>query len=86
MKQPYASGSLAISTVVATFPDVCGLVGLPPGAQYIMLPVEPDDTLDTDLAGGTHPNGDETAPDDGWATFSGTSGSSSTACRAYVLL
>lgn len=38
-----------------------------------MLPVEPGDTLDTNLAGGTHPNGDETAPDDGWAAFSGTS-------------
>jgi hypothetical protein len=70
---PYASGFSSNIYSGRIVPDVCGLVGLPPGAQYIMLPVEPGDTLDTNLAGGTHPNGDETAPDDGWAAFSGTS-------------
>jgi len=54
-------------------PDVCGLVGMMPKAIYIMLPVEPGDQIDTGLAGGTFPNGDETKPDDGWAVISGTS-------------
>jgi subtilisin family serine protease len=55
-------------------PDVCGLVGLPPRAIYLMLPVEPNDEIDRDLsAGGSYPNGDETTRNDGWAAFSGTS-------------
>lgn len=55
-------------------PDVCGLVGLPPRAIYLMLPVEPNDEIDKDLsAGGGYPNGDETNKNDGWAAFSGTS-------------
>lgn len=54
-------------------PDVCGLVGMTPKGIYIMLPVEPGDEIDQKLAGGTFPNGDETAPDDGWAVISGTS-------------
>jgi subtilisin family serine protease len=55
-------------------PDVCGLVGLPPKAIYLMLPVEPNDEIDRDLsAGGAYPNGDETTRNDGWAAFSGTS-------------
>jgi len=64
-------------------PDLCGLVGMKPKAIYIMLPVEPGDSIDSTpwnvpppqsgLQGGTHPNGDETANNDGWAAFSGTS-------------
>ena len=59
-------------------PDVCGLVGMQPKALYIMLPVEPGDSIDATpvpggLQGGTHPNGDETTNNDGWAAFSGTS-------------
>lgn len=54
-------------------PDVCGLVGMRPGAVYIMLPVEPGDEIDRGLAGQPYPNGDDTAPDDGWAVISGTS-------------
>lgn len=54
-------------------PDLSGLVGMRPGAQLIMLPVPEGSTLDTDLSGGTHPNGDETPNNDGWAAFSGTS-------------
>lgn len=61
-------------------PDVCGLVGMQPKAIYIMLPVEPGDSIDSTpssvpggLQGGTHPNGDETTNNDGWAAFSGTS-------------
>ena len=33
----------------------------------------PGDDIDVGNAGGTHPNGDETANNDGWAAFSGTS-------------
>ena len=40
---------------------------------HIMLPVEPYCLLDKRLSGSTHPEGDETAPHDGWAAFSGTS-------------
>jgi len=58
-------------------PDVCGLVGETPRGIYIMLPVEPGDSIDTDLAaGGAFPGGDETKPDDGWAVISGTSAAS----------
>ncbi len=86
---PYASGFSSNIYKGRDVPDVCGLVGLPsgdpasPGAMYIMLPVEPDDYLDGRLydnganhyrsPGATPPFGDETAPDDGWAAFSGTS-------------
>jgi subtilisin family serine protease len=54
-------------------PDLCGLVGMSPRGIYIMLPVEPGNQIDQGLAGGTFPNGDETASDDGWAVISGTS-------------
>jgi subtilisin family serine protease len=57
-------------------PDLCGLVGMRPGGIYIMLPVEPGDTIDTQLAGASFPNRDETGPNDGWAVISGTSASS----------
>lgn len=57
-------------------PDVCGLVGMKPKAIYIMLPVEPGDTIDQQVAGSAYPNKDETAPDDGWAVISGTSAAS----------
>ncbi|MEH7424355.1 S8 family serine peptidase [Bacillus thuringiensis] len=70
---PYASGFSSSLFEGRNCPDVCGLVGLPPRAQYIMLPVEPKDEIDTKLSEGTHPNGDETPNNDGWAAFSGTS-------------
>jgi hypothetical protein len=44
-----------------------------PRAIYIMLPLQPGDDIDVGNAGGTHPNGDETTNNDGWAAFSGTS-------------
>lgn len=70
---PYASGYQSKVYKNRRSPDVCGLVGLPPRAAYIMFPVEPGDEIDVDLAGNIHPFGDETSPDDGWAAFSGTS-------------
>ena len=67
-------------------PDVCGLVGMKPGAQYIMLPVPPGSFIDSFVSGGTHPNGDETAPNDGWAAISGTSAASPQIAGVCALL
>lgn len=69
----YASGFSSNVYPGRNVPDVSGLVGMSPGASYIMLPVEPGDDIDTDRAGGNHPPQDETGPNDGWAVFSGTS-------------
>lgn len=70
---PYASGFPSEIYPGRIVPDCCGLVGLPPGASYIMLPLEPGDSIDVSKSGGTHPPNDETANNDGWAAFSGTS-------------
>jgi subtilisin family serine protease len=49
-------------------PDFCGLVGLLPDADYIMLPIPPRSEIDIDKA-----DHDGTGPGDAWAVFSGTS-------------
>ena len=49
-------------------PDICGLVGMKPNADYIMLPLQPGCNIDRDGSAS-----DETAPKDGWAVISGTS-------------
>lgn len=67
-------------------PDVCGLVGKKPRAIYIMLPVEPSDQIDQALAGGSFPNKDETASNDGWAVISGTSAASPQVAGVCALL
>ena len=67
-------------------PDVCGLVGMQPGALYIMLPVPPGSAIDVGVSGGTHPNGDETANNDGWAAISGTSAASPQIAGVCALL
>ena len=69
----YSSGFASNIYPGRNVPDVSGLVGMLPRAAYIMLPLQPGDDIDTGLAGGTHPNGDETAANDGWAAISGTS-------------
>jgi subtilisin family serine protease len=69
----YASGFASTIYPGRTSPDVCGLVGNVPRAAYIMLPLQPGSAIDVDLAGGTHPDGDETDAADGWAAISGTS-------------
>ncbi|MFM2054014.1 MAG: Alkaline elastase YaB [Pseudomonadota bacterium] len=69
----YASGFVSNIYPGRNAPDLCGLVGMRPRAAYIMLPLQPGCTIDTGSAGGAHPNGDETAADDGWAAISGTS-------------
>jgi hypothetical protein len=78
----YASGFMSNIYPNRRVPDLCGLVGMRPKAIYIMLPLEPGDSIDSmpwnhpsgrGRQGGVHPNGDETAANDGWAAFSGTS-------------
>ena len=61
-------GSLQASSYTAGFnsnvytgrrvPDVSGLVGMAPGASYIMLPVPEGCSIDVGRAGGSHPPGD----------------------------
>ncbi len=82
----YASGFISIPYPGRRCPDVCGLVGMRPGAKYIMLPVEPGDEIDVTSSGGTHPAGDETARDDGWAAFSGTSAAAPQIAGAAALI
>jgi hypothetical protein len=73
----YASGFASNIYPGRNVPDACGLVGMLPRAAYIMLPLQPGDQIDVDLAsGGAFPNGDQTAPNDGWAAISGTSAAS----------
>jgi Subtilase family len=69
----YASGFASQIYAGRNVPDVSGLVGMRPGAIYIMLPLQAGDAIDQGNAGGSHPNGDETTANDGWAAFSGTS-------------
>jgi hypothetical protein len=70
----YTSGFASNVYPGRNVPDVSGLVGLPPGANYIMLPLQSNDEIDQSKGNaGAFPNGDETAPNDGWAAFSGTS-------------
>jgi subtilisin family serine protease len=82
----YASGFMSNIYPNRRVPDLSGLVGMQPKGIYIMLPVEPHDQIDRALAGGTHPNGDETAPDDGWAAFSGTSAAAPQLAGATALV
>jgi len=82
----YASGFLSKIYPNRRVPDVSGLVGMRPKAIYIMLPLEPGDDIDTGNAGGTHPNGDETASNDGWAAFSGTSAAAPQLAGAAALV
>lgn len=69
----YSSGFASNIYAGRTVPDVCGLVGQTPRAAYIMLPLQAGCQIDGGTSGGTHPNGDETANNDGWAAISGTS-------------
>ncbi len=62
-------------------PDVCGLVGMLPYGDYIMLPVPPGHEIDTDNS-----QHDGTTPGDGWAVFSGTSASAPQIAAVCALL
>ena len=68
-------------------PDVVGLVGETPRACLIMLPTEPNNDMDQDLAGsGAFPDGDNTATNDGWCVCSGTSAAAPQAAGVVALL
>ena len=82
----YASGFMSNLYAGRRVPDLCGLVGMQPKAIYIMLPLEPGDQIDVELAGGAFPNGDETANNDGWAAFSGTSAAAPQLAGAAALV
>lgn len=82
----YSSGFMSNIYQNRRVPDVSGLVGMRPRAAYIMLPVESGDQLDRSIAGGTHPNGDETTSTDGWAAFSGTSAAAPQVAGAAALI
>ncbi|KZD39565.1 peptidase S8 and S53 subtilisin kexin sedolisin [Bacillus cereus] len=73
----YASGFKSPLFPGRLVPDICGLVGMQPRAQYIMLPVESGDNLDKEEANidprSNSSDVDGTFPNDGWARFSGTS-------------
>ncbi|HEV7891197.1 MAG TPA: S8 family serine peptidase [Pyrinomonadaceae bacterium] len=72
----YASGYKSPWFPNVTVPTVCGLVGMLPRAQYIMLPVQPGSELDVEQSRPDlpdDPEGDGTTAGDGWALFSGTS-------------
>jgi len=71
----YASGYESPFFEGITVPTVCGLVGLQPRAQYIMLPIPPGSQLDVEeshIDEDGNP-GDGTTTGDGWGLFSGTS-------------
>lgn len=84
----YASGFMSAIYPGRRVPDLCGLVGMRPRAAYIMLPVEPGDEIDINMAtgAGAHPNKDETATNDGWAAFSGTSAAAPQLAGAAALI
>ena len=82
----YASGFVSNIYPNRRVPDLSGLVGMQPGASYIMLPLEPGDQIDSSRAGGTHPPEDETAANDGWAVFSGTSAAAPQLAGAAALI
>ena len=84
----YASGYESPWYPGTIVPTVCGLVGLLPRAQYLMLPVPPGCELDDSesKAGGGDPEGDGTSPGDGWALFSGTSAAAPQLAGAVAVL
>ena len=69
-------------------PTVCGVVGQPPRAAYLMLPVPDGSRIDMEFA--LSDNGadlpDETQPFDGWALFSGTSAAAPQVAGAAAVL
>lgn len=84
----YASGYESPFFSKRIVPDACGLVGMLPRAQYIMLPIPPGCQLDveeshTDDQGDA---GDGTPPNDGWALFSGTSAAAPQIAGAAAVL
>ena len=68
-------------------PTVCGLCGMQPRPQYLMLPVPAGSQLDRMASNELHGvKGDRTAPDDGWALLSGTSSAAPQVAGAAALI
>jgi hypothetical protein len=81
-----SSGILAGVDPGRRMPDLTGFVGQEPKGIYITLPCHPSSAEDTSFGGGTFPNGDETAADDGWLVASGTSSATPQVAAAACLL
>ncbi|MBW8843442.1 MAG: S8 family serine peptidase [Burkholderiales bacterium] len=83
----YASGYASPWFPDVVVPTACGLVGMQPRAQYLMLPVQPGCELDQSeatIADGEA--GDGTTGTDGWAMFSGTSAAAPQLAGAAALI
>ncbi|MGE7438539.1 S8 family serine peptidase [Kitasatospora sp. NPDC001175] len=86
----YASGYASPWFDGEIVPTVCGLVGMLPRAQYLMLPIPPGCELDVEESqpsDGQFPDTpDGTRSDDGWALFSGTSAAAPQIAGAAAVL
>lgn len=85
----YASGYQSPWFSNVSVPTVCGLVGMRPRAQYLMLPVQPGCEIDLDESKADpplDPTADGTLDDDGWALFSGTSAAAPQLAGAAALV
>lgn len=84
----YASGYKSPWFDNVVVPTVCGLVGLQPRAQYLMLPIPPHCEIDQAESQPTpdDPTVDGTTGNDGWALFSGTSAAAPQLAGAAALL
>ena len=84
----YASGYQSTWFDKRIVPTVCGLVGMQPRAQYLMLPIPPGCSIDQieSKPDETDPTADGTSGADGWALFSGTSAAAPQLAGAAALL
>jgi subtilisin family serine protease len=82
----YASAFLSKIYSGRSVPDFCGLVGMQPHASYIMLPIPRLCEIDRETSEPEDGNGDETARDDGWGVFSGTSAAAPQLAAVCALL
>lgn len=82
----YASGFTSGIYPGRVVPDVCGLVGMQPGAAYIMLPAPPGSAIDRRCAQPPGRDGDGTGPEDGWVVASGTSAAAPQVAGVCALL
>lgn len=83
----YASGYKSPWYPDVVVPMVCGLVGMQPRAQYLMLPISPGCQLDVEeSAADSGEDGDGTTNSDGWALFSGTSAAAPQLAGAAALI
>ncbi len=85
----YSSGYRSPHFGGVTVPTVCGLVGMLPRAQYLMLPIPPASMIDIDESLQdlpSDPTTDGTTGNDGWALFSGTSAAAPQLAGAAAVL